>query len=335
MRRTMKALAALTALLAARAAWAEDANYVMGFYNAGPAPISIILRGDHSPCISMASGPAFGTPVLIGPGQTRYIGFYRSGSCHGQQGYLGVQFLGSALPQAKQGVDDFQQFWFSADGGFEKVGQSALAQNGLKQWASAYSATVSLRSIIDSRSLVQYSCYALTLALDAASGGGLPTASPANSGGCAPGSYHADTAINVAASPSPDWKVGSWSGTNDNSSNSATNNVTMPAGNHTVTVNYLHLPRICYTLTLTRNTASGGGLPRATPANSSGCAFGSYFPDTAINLVASPSTGWRVVNWRGTNGSSGFSTTSSVTMPWSNHAVTVNYLKRFGERTPQ
>jgi Divergent InlB B-repeat domain/S-layer homology domain len=69
--------------------------------------------------------------------------------------------------------------------------------------------------------------------------GGDPSASPANSTGCSSGQYTAGASIQVTASPSSGWNVGSWSGTINNSSTSTINTVTMPASNQTVTVNYL------------------------------------------------------------------------------------------------
>jgi hypothetical protein len=69
--------------------------------------------------------------------------------------------------------------------------------------------------------------------------GSNPTASPINSTGCTTGQYHAGEAITLTASPALGWKVGSWSGTNNNSSTSTTNSVTMPASNRTVKVNYI------------------------------------------------------------------------------------------------
>jgi hypothetical protein len=80
-------------------------------------------------------------------------------------------------------------------------------------------------------------CYTLTRTHTGS--GGDPTAAPTSSSGCAAGKYHAGESISLTASPAAGWNVGSWSGTNNNSSTSTTNTVTMPAGNRTVTVNYV------------------------------------------------------------------------------------------------
>ncbi len=42
--------------------------------------------------------------------------------------------------------------------------------------------------------------------------------------------------------PDPDWQINSWSGTDNDGSTADANTATMPAGNHTVTVNYIEIP---------------------------------------------------------------------------------------------
>ena len=53
--------------------------------------------------------------------------------------------------------------------------------------------------------------------------------------------------MSLTASPASGWRLGSWSGTNNDSRPSWTNGLTMPANNHTVTVNYAEIPP-CYAL---------------------------------------------------------------------------------------
>jgi hypothetical protein len=83
-------------------------------------------------------------------------------------------------------------------------------------------------------------CYTLTLSHTGS--GDDPTATPENSSGCPSGQYHADESISLLASPADDWIVDSWSGTDNNSSTSTSNTLTMPAGDHAVTVNYVATP---------------------------------------------------------------------------------------------
>lgn len=99
-------------------------------------------------------------------------------------------------------------------------------------------------------------CYQLNL--DRSGQGSVPTPAPAASSGCANGRYTAGQAIALTAGPANGWRVGSWAGTNNNSSTANTNTITMPAANHTATVNYVQqqtgnsravMPFILYGLT--------------------------------------------------------------------------------------
>lgn len=83
-------------------------------------------------------------------------------------------------------------------------------------------------------------CYPLNKAVTGS--GAAPIASPANSAGCAAGSYLAGENIQVTANPATGWRVSSWNGTTNDASTSWTNYVHMPAGNHTVIVNYSEIP---------------------------------------------------------------------------------------------
>jgi pimeloyl-ACP methyl ester carboxylesterase len=71
--------------------------------------------------------------------------------------------------------------------------------------------------------------------------GSNPQVSPANSTGCPAGQYVAGAQLQLSASPDSGWSVGSWSGTGNNSSTSATNQVNMPSSSHTVGVNYVQV----------------------------------------------------------------------------------------------
>jgi hypothetical protein len=167
------------------------------------------------------------------------------------------------------------------------------------------------------------SCYALTT--NHTGSGSDPSASPANSSGCSSGQYTAGASIQVTASPSSGWNVGSWSGTVNNGSTSTVNSVTMPAGSQTVTVNYVQAPPTCYALTRT-HTGSGSD-PSASPTNSSGCSSGQYTAGASIQVTASPSSGWNVGSWSGTVNNGSTSTVNSVTMPAGSQTVTVNYVQ--------
>ncbi len=140
-------------------------------------------------------------------------------------------------------------------------------------------------------------CHLLTRARNTSSGGSVPTASPANSTGCTSGNYKSNQAITVTASPATGWKVGSWSGTNNNASTSNTNTVTMPNAARTVTVNYILKT---YSLTVSK-AGTGSGTVTSSPA---GISCGSdcsqtYNYNTSVTLTAAPSTSSTFTGWSG------------------------------------
>ena len=87
---------------------------------------------------------------------------------------------------------------------------------------------------------VPATCYALTRTHTGT--GGDPAATPGNSAGCATGQYVAGAVIDLSASPGAGWSVVSWTGTDDDGSTSLSNQATMPAAAHTVTVHYEAAP---------------------------------------------------------------------------------------------
>ena len=109
---------------------------------------------------------------------------------------------------------------------------STAATNSLTMPASGHTAGVTYTEIV-----VSPTCYALTLTH--AGQGSDPTASPANSEGCAAGQYVAGEAISLSgATPASGWQIGGWTGTSNNASKAATNSLTMPASAHTAGVTY-------------------------------------------------------------------------------------------------
>jgi hypothetical protein len=97
----------------------------------------------------------------------------------------------------------------------------------------------------------------------------------------------------------------------------------MPASNRSAGVNYTQTPEPCYTLTL-GHTGSGAN-PTASPAASTGCSTSQYHAGEVVTLTASPTAGWEVDSWWGTNNNTSTATTNIVTMPASNRSAGVNY----------
>jgi hypothetical protein len=65
-----------------------------------------------------------------------------------------------------------------------------------------------------------------------------PVAAPVSSSDCAVHHYHAGQVLTLTASPASGWHVDHWSGTGHDLSATITNTTTMPAGGHTISVNY-------------------------------------------------------------------------------------------------
>lgn len=160
-------------------------------------------------------------------------------------------------------------------------------------------------------------CYRLSLYTSG--GGTTPTLIPANSTGCNIGEYIAYTSITLVADPSPKWQV-SWSGTNNDNTASKNNIVTMPAVDHEIRVNYVPT---CFSLRV--NHYGSGSDPETQPTYSEGCTPGRYTFAQTITLTASPSIGFTVSNWSGTNDNSSTALQNKITMPANNHNVDVAY----------
>jgi parallel beta-helix repeat protein len=150
-------------------------------------------------------------------------------------------------------------------------------------------------------------CYTLTLTTGVH--GSTPAASPTKSAACATaGQYVQSELITLTAIPDPYYSVASWSGTNNDSSTSTTNTVTMPANAHTVGVIY---SQIVYTLTV---TSDHGTVNRDNP--------GPYHHGDVVQLTAVPNAGWSFANWTGDVSAS--TNPVSITID-GNKSVTANY----------
>jgi len=109
----------------------SDSDYRLKIVNAAPWPVVLTVGqdgGGYSSCITMGddslglSGNAY-----IPAGGDLTLHFWRAGSCHGEQGWLALRMAYNPLSAA----DDYQQYWFDTDGGFEKQGRTATYPNDL------------------------------------------------------------------------------------------------------------------------------------------------------------------------------------------------------------
>ena len=166
-------------------------------------------------------------------------------------------------------------------------------------------------------------CYALTR--NHTGQGSDPVASPNKSAGCSTGQYISGESITLTATPSADWSVAGWSGTNNDGSTATTNMVTMPAAAHTVSVAYVQTAPTCYTLT--RSHTGQGSNPSASPTKSTECSTGQYVAGEFITLTATPAAGWRVGGWSGTSNDGSTANSNTVTMPAAAHTIRVAYVE--------
>lgn len=167
-------------------------------------------------------------------------------------------------------------------------------------------------------------CYTLTKSHTG--NGSDPEATPAYSSGCSAGKYHAGEIIALSASPSLDSIVGSWVGTENDSSKSTNNSMTMPSGDYEVIVNYEIGTPICSKLTL-QYSGSGSNIV-ASPINSAGCASGNYLAGEIVDLTAYPAAGWTVGSWSGTDHDVSTVITNTVTKTEVDQTVQVNYVQQ-------
>ena len=85
-------------------------------------------------------------------------------------------------------------------------------------------------------------CYQLVLTHSGE--GSDPDASPNQSAGCDPGTYLVGASVSLTAAPDSGWQVENWEGSNNDNSSSTSNNLTMPAEEHIVKVNYIEKPTL-------------------------------------------------------------------------------------------
>ncbi|MEJ2511726.1 MAG: hypothetical protein P8Y72_09015, partial [Anaerolineales bacterium] len=78
----------------------------------------------------------------------------------------------------------------------------------------------------------------------------------------------------------------------------------------------------CYALSL---SLVGFGDLDGNPENSAGCIAGEYIENEEVNLTATPTLGWHLTSWTGTDDDTSTSTVNVVTMPAIAHAVTVTF----------
>jgi len=165
-------------------------------------------------------------------------------------------------------------------------------------------------------------CFALSV--DHTGSGADPIVSPVNSDGCAEATFVVGAEIALSATPDLGWLVTGWTGTDDDSTAEFLNQVTMPAADHLVSVDY-SADETCYRL-LIRHRGDGGD-PLADPTNSPGCGTSRYLAGSSIALTAAPDSGWEVEGWLGTIDDTSTDVENTVIMPASDHRSGAAYIE--------
>jgi len=227
------------------------------------------------------------TLARSGSGATPVVASGASSEC--QQGHYlrGSTILLQAAPAANQRV----QAW------------SAPVVGG----AGALLASLAMPAADTTVTVTYAPCYALSRTHSGA--GGNPTASPAQSLGCAAGRFAQGESIVLTALPNANQRVKAWSGaTGTPAVGSQVNSVTMPNADKTVSVAY----EACLALALSKS--GEGAAPVASPDVSDGCLTGGFAAGEQIMLQANPAPGWRVARWTGTSNNASRNATNTVVM---------------------
>ena len=156
----------------------------------------------------------------------------------------------------------------------------------------------------------------------AGNGSGTVTSSPAgiSCGTTCSSDYDYGTQVTLTAAPSTGTTFTGWSGACTGTGSCI---VTMDAAKP-VTAHFTELLPTCHTLTISHT--GQGSDPLASPTNSTGCPSGQYVEGETIDLSgAIPDSGWRINAWTGTDNDASTANTNAVTMPATDHAVSVIY----------
>jgi len=200
------------------------------------------------------------------------------------------------------------------------AGWHVAGWNGTNNDNSTAKTNTLTMAAVERQATVKYAATCYTLTLTHNGSGNDPSATPANSAGCAAGQYTVGEVIALHATPNTGYAASSWSGTTSDSSTANDNTLSMPPNNSTVSVTYT---LACYNLSLT-HTGSGSD-PVATPTQSVGCSTGRYHYNEAINLAATAATGWQIASWSGAANNASTVPTNTLTMPPNDLTVSVNY----------
>jgi uncharacterized repeat protein (TIGR02543 family) len=153
-----------------------------------------------------------------------------------------------------------------------------------------------------------------SLTISSTAGGSVPTP------GQGTFTYGPGTVVNLVASPLGGYRFVNWSGNVGTVANvtAASTTITMN-GNYSITANFVVIPPIQYSLTI--SSTAGGSV--TTP----GQGTFTYNAGAVVNLMASPLVGYRFVNWTGNVGTVANVTAASTTITMNGiYSITANFV---------
>jgi len=175
---------------------------------------------------------------------------------------------------------------------------SPAAGWGFAGWAGTLTSSAAVWSYtMGSAAAVQTAqfgqCFPLTLTATGPAGSAA-SASPPNSDGCVAGSYASGAALSLSATVPVGSTFLQWSGSGASGVSSSLTYI-MPAAAATVTAELVVAP--CYSVLTSVLTPDG--TVSLSPSNSPGCAPGSFYAGTAVNVTAVPSNNYLFLQWGG------------------------------------
>jgi hypothetical protein len=123
-----------------------------------------------------------------------------------------------------------------------------------------------------------------------------------------PGPYEVGSRVTLTATPAAGYIVDTWGGTDDDTSRSAINHLTVTSSTHNVSVTFKQAVGGPFHLTLP------GSVPNGTLAASPVEPVGGYPAGAVVTLTAAPNNGFVLDAWNGTDDPTSASLTNQVTM---------------------
>jgi hypothetical protein len=233
---------------------------------------------------SISVNMVFGTDTLYFPTDTTVIGF------PSPFGYMGMSYF--------SGVETLPLNEYSFDASF-KDAINALMCGSTSFYIEMLKGSIDITSIKFQVTGTAGQPPVYTLSTFVIGGHGTIAASLS-------GPYNKATVVLVSATPDFGYRVKAWTGTDDDTSKNNTIPVTLYTS-RTVTVEFEPISPELITYTLNAYVLGSHGMISAPIAET-------YYEGTIVDLIATPDSGYQVMEWIGTDNDTSKSNTNTVTM---------------------